>query len=287
MLIDIMKIVVTYVNPELISSFFLKWNINFDVKFTYNASHWELSSINFNNMFGQYQGIIITGMYLTDECDIKIPIVHSRVVYLKYFLSTSNKFFCAKKLEKYVNLRFLGVHTSLAINNMEVIYGLKKMRTLFLIFDDDNFFSIDPLVRNLPNLRNVFLPICKIIDGHNIVGLKKLTSVFMHDGTDEQIFFILNKMKKLKLKRIYFSYVGCNALPNLLGHRALRKVVVLCCDELNIINNLHVVKNLRYVEFRECKNLRCVDLRKCKNFVVTNFVDCCGVVWRPELGKLD
>lgn len=274
MLLNISLIVVKYLPPNIISSFFLHEGIDLDVVFVYDAFNYKMDCATFNNIFSQFRGIMIVGMYLTDDCEIIVPIVDSRIRRIEYRYGGVD----LSRLNKYINLRHVYIRTSVLICGVEVISNMVKLRK-FILFTD-NVFALEPLVRRMPNLRRLFLPLGRVVDGYNVVKFRKLESIcinYYRSKCDSDFSDMMSKIKRLK----YIIVIGmtCDLIPNLMKCHRLKTMRFIMCNKLVVVDNLHLVKKLHYVEFRSCDNLTLVNnLDKCNKSLRVEYVDCENMV---------
>lgn len=271
MLTDIINIIIKYLIPNHIGSFLLSHQINFDTKFSYDASYWPNSHEEFNNNFKMFTNIIITGIRINNELsifdEIIVPIAYTKLKCIK-IVSAGAKFIKLTHLQKCINLRILQIYGNID-GNIEIIYNLKKIRYLDIMSFYNRKFSIGHFS---PNLRCIYIQCNRIIDPYNVKKFKKLRKIELH-YPHYNYLSVLNQFNKLKTIKI-ITMIG-NEMPDLSGCKMLKNVVIRCC-RISVVDNLHKIRRLKHIKFVNCLHLSSIlHLDKCENLISAQF-DCCG-----------
>ena len=251
MLPDIVLIVIKYLKPTLISSFLLRQRIGFDVKFRYDASHWQMSDWEFNSVFGKFANVVVCGLHLNSGntfCNISVPIVYSKIKNVSCWFNNDDII----HLEKCVNLRRLnGGFLRWSERNVKMLSGFRKMRHLFVSIYDN--YVIEPLINSMPNLRSIYLSPNRVSDFENIMKCRKLKHLMLFGHISDNELIILNKLNKIR----QINIMGSNRkiIPDLSGCCELRHIVISNCDHLSSLDNLRLIKQLRSIKVSGCQRL--------------------------------
>lgn len=275
-------IVVKYLSPNLISAFLLTHNINLNIKFSYNASHWILSPKKINDIFINFPSIIITGIYLKDNqidfCKIfdgiKVPIIYNKIKYICYrykkYIDVSNLIYCT-------NLRHLRLNSELLYGDPSVFRVCTKMRYLKLIASTDVNFVLESFISNMPQLRCLYIPLNRVTDIHNVAKFKNLRHIVIWGGDFKKITLMLQHLnnKKKQIESLMITNMISATLPDLSCCYGLRKLVIKNCSILNTINIPHTIAKLRTIITIDCENLESiVNLELCPNLQSIQTCNC-------------
>lgn len=285
MLLCTASITIKYLAPNEILTFMLKHNINFDIKFSYNALHFLLSPDMFNKTFGIFPNIIITGIHITDNNtifgDIKIPIMYNKIKYIK---CKSKNIMSLSNLEKCVNLQYFKLCARRLIDDENMSCVCTKMRRIRMNVTKSNTFVLERYIINMPKIRYIYIPLDKIIDINNISKLKHLQRVriWANNKCDGKNFVILVKLlSQLKIKCIEIGNIRCETLANLSSCHYLRRIIIRCCQNLSTIdlNDFSNMKKLCYISIRKCDKLSSItNLKSCRNLQQIKITKCKQIV---------
>lgn len=252
---DIHNIIIEYLDPYTLRTFFLLHKINPTIKFKYNAFFHAMTHSVFNNTFESFPNIVFIGINIicTHICP-KIDIINPQTITKIRFLGN---YFCElPDLTKYTNLTHLHLEGFLfskykSIHAASMLRHLNLSRCYSCVDDTYNF------IIKQPNLRSYHLPFGAIINGSYLTKLKKLHTITITEGSRIQQLSFLHMCKALK--RIIFNTYNDYSLPDLSNCLNVYHLVLQNCYHLHTLDFHRILPpHLRHIEIISCDLLHSI-----------------------------
>ena len=260
---DIACIVMRYLNPTHLDSFFVQCGFDFRNKFVYDARDWifESNKLDNVNMFSNFCNIVLTGITfkIFDVNDINnIGFCLNNLSYIGLYSSSQLINIQKKILTKLWNnnikiLKITNCHSKSIAQIAELCGGIKS-----LILDRKKYGD-SPYLTGLSHygkLKKLQIKDCMYINDNDIQELSacnSLTHLKLHVKLSICIGSGLN-CKKLRL--IKFKYCNIQTLDLLEGCSSLEYVLLEKCNNLRNICGLLYCPKLKKIIIRECKSLK-------------------------------
>lgn len=279
---SISLMVIQYLHPKQLFPFFLKHNMNFNIKFDYNAYNFDLTMSEFNEIFCQFPNVIITGLnwfYIHNHFqyrnekeifdELKVPIIFEKMKYIGIHDMIPNNM-----LKKCVNLRTLDIFSDSNFTDqvLKDIYHMTNIRRLHLQVSKS--YDLALIAQNMPKIRYMYVSLrnSRVANINELTRFNKLRRLHLGGTVNSEVCSTLNQLKNI---RYIVMFDDSNTMiPDLSNCHNLRKLGVSHSSHLISVDNLHIIKKLKYVKFRVCPNLSHIILKKCLNLKKVEIEHC-------------
>lgn len=280
----IFGIIISYLDPLLISTFFRLHKIPLTIKFKYNAALHNMKPNVFNNIFSLFPNIIFTGINIFRPPPnyhnqifphTNIPLIpHTiKIIKLSGFHDQN-----LPNFEPYINMRSLSLRI-FWIPSMPPQFNSIKLHHLDLQYTKCPPKVLTDIIITQPRLRSLHLPSIAITDFSHIIKLQKLSTLSIPEHT----LSFLSAFKTIThiilhtnngtflpiLSCPNLHYLTLNQWPNLhtisnphLIHPLLQHIKIINCDNLSSITNLSLCTNLISITIKNCTKLQYINAPK-------------------------
>ena len=289
-IIDITKIIITYISPALLPYFFIYHNVNTTITFTYNAFEHSMNVLHYlKNIF---PNIIITRLSIEnsypephDLLHVNIcenSCIHTAIAFLKkcnqlISLTISNTSFQIIPI-KHSTLKFLhlkhkrwvldcpNLHTLTVERNIPAFLpsmtsNCPKLKVFNLIHCRINDFDF---IKEFTNLREITFHNCYFVSvssqSEPFIRIKKVIATVVDkekNDTDMNLAIVVSKFLLL-CPNLQSLAISNSAITNdqlmliLTTHHHLKHLKITNCPN---ITKVHVQTNLRTLDLSHCENL--------------------------------